>query len=72
MALTQAQQMVQRYIEAELAVLDGRTFTLRGRTLGREDLGKIREGRQEWERRVAAEQAGRAGASILFTMAEFP
>ena len=36
--------MIQRYTEAEMAVLDGKSVTF----------NEIRQGRQEWERRLAA------------------
>ncbi|WP_145156197.1 hypothetical protein [Pseudomonas oryzihabitans] len=58
---TTSQQMVERYLEAELAVLDGKTVTLAGRTLGMENLAEIRKGRQEWEARVASERGGSTG-----------
>lgn len=58
---TTSQQMVDRYLEAELAVLDGKTVTLAGRTLGMENLADIRKGRQEWESRVASERGGSTG-----------
>lgn len=50
--LAQAQQMVQFYVEAEQLVLRGKSMTKGGRTWTREDLGEIRKGRQEWERKV--------------------
>lgn len=52
MALT-AQQMLDKYLEAEAAVLEGRTVIFNGRTHTMEDIEKIRAGRQEWERRAA-------------------
>jgi hypothetical protein len=44
--------MVDLYIQAEKNVLEGKTITLRGESMGQEDLDKIREGREYWERRV--------------------
>ncbi len=67
MAMTTSQQMLERYLEAELAVLDGRSVTFGGRNLTMADLDQIRKGRMEWERRVAAESAaasGRGGVSL--------
>ncbi|PXB58151.1 primosomal replication protein PriB/PriC domain protein, partial [Pseudomonas aeruginosa] len=52
MALT-AQQMLDKYLEAEAAVLEGRTVIFNGRTHTMEDIEKIRAGRREWERRAA-------------------
>ncbi|HBP1591908.1 TPA: primosomal replication protein PriB/PriC domain protein, partial [Pseudomonas aeruginosa] len=55
MALT-AQQMLDKYLEAEAAVLEGRTVIFNGRTHTMEDIEKIRAGRREWERRAAADR----------------
>jgi hypothetical protein len=44
--------MVDLYIQAEKNVLEGKTITLRGESMGQEDLDKIRQGREYWERRV--------------------
>lgn len=71
MAMTQAQQMVQKYLDAEAAVLDGRSFSFGGRTLTMENLSEIRRGRLEWERRVTAEQARAAGQSSTHSLASF-
>lgn len=69
--MTTAQQMVDKYIEAELAVLDGRTITFGGRTLSMADLSDIREGRLEWERRVSAGSGGASGRSKGYSLATF-
>ena len=71
MALTQSQQMVDKYIEAEVAVLDGRSVSFGGRTLTMESLSEIRKGREYWERRVAAEKARAAGQSSTHSLARF-
>ncbi len=63
MAMTQAQQMLEKYIEAEIAVLEGRSVTFGGRTLTMADLNQIRDGRKEWEHRVAA-QGNRTGYAL--------
>ena len=67
-----ASDMVTAYRNAELAVLDGKTFRLGERQLTMEDLGAIRAGRHEWEQRLADEQAKAAGKSPgLFARADF-
>ena len=71
MAMTQAESMVQKYIEAEVAVLEGRSISFSGRTLTMENLSEIRAGRLLWERRVAAEQARTRGQSGGHSLAEF-
>ena len=60
MAIT-AQDMVDRYLEAELAILQGKEILFNGRKLIMDDLEEIRAGRLEWERRVLAQQAAAAG-----------
>ena len=70
MAMT-AQQMLDKYLEAEAAVLEGRTVIFNGRTHTMEDIEKIRAGRREWERRAAAEQARAAGRRPGPALAEF-
>jgi hypothetical protein len=71
MAMTQSQQMLQKYLDAESAVLEGRSVTFGGRTLTMADLNQIREGRLEWERRVQSERASVGGRSSLFKLASF-
>ncbi|WP_341304721.1 primosomal replication protein PriB/PriC domain protein [Pseudomonas sp. TMP25] len=71
MAMTTSQQMLERYLEAELAVLDGRSITFGGRNLTMADLNQIRTGRMEWERRVAAETAAAAGRGNGHSLAAF-
>ena len=44
--------MIQRYTEAEMAVLDGKSVTFNGQQMTMENLSEIRQGRQEWERRL--------------------
>ena len=69
---TQAQQMVDLYIDAEMAVLAGKSVQFGGRTLTMENLGQIREGRKEWERRVAAEAVRARGGNSGYSLAEMP
>lgn len=65
-SLEQARQMVQFYIDAEKAVLAGKSITRDGRTWERENLGEIRKGRQDWEHRVSVLQVspGRRGPAL--------
>lgn len=49
-----ARNMIQRYCDAEMAVLEGKSVTFNGQQLTLENLSQIRAGRQEWERRLAA------------------
>lgn len=69
---TQAETMVERYIDAEMAVLDGKAIQFGGRTLTMENLNQIREGRKEWERRVNAENLRARGGNAGYSLAEMP
>lgn len=70
MAMKTAQQMLDHYTEAEIAVLEGRSVTFGGRTLTMADLSQVQAGRREWERRVKSEQAAAAG-SAGYSLARF-
>lgn len=69
--MSNATEMVALYTAAERAVLKGQSYTINGRSLTRVDLSEIRAGRKEWEQRLAAEQARRAGGSSLYSVADF-
>lgn len=56
--MTTSAQMLAKYLEAEQAVLAGKTITFQGRSMGMENLQEIRAGRLEWEGRVAQESRG--------------
>lgn len=57
--MTDAQVMLDLYLQAEKDVLAGKNVTFRGETVGMEDLDSIRSGRKEWERKVS--EASRKG-----------
>ncbi len=63
--------MLALYLAAETAVLKGQSYRFGERQLTRADLVEIRAGRQEWERKVAAEQAAAAGRSPGIAIADF-
>lgn len=56
--MTTSAQILAKYLEAEQAILAGKTISFQGRSMGMEDLAEIRKGRQEWEARVAQENRG--------------
>lgn len=62
-----AEDMVQRYLQAEMDVLEGKTTIFGGRTLTMADLPDIRAGRLEWERRVSATRSFRSRPYSLAT-----
>ena len=57
--------MLQSYINAETAILDGQTVRFGERMLTRANLLEVQQGRREWERKVAAEQRIASGGSSL-------
>lgn len=64
MSKQQCQQMIDAYISAELDVLAGKQTTINGKTMSTEDLGEIRKGRLEWERRLAAYSRPQGGVKF--------
>ncbi|MBX4772193.1 hypothetical protein ACN4GA_13935 [Raoultella terrigena] len=61
MKQTDIESIIQRYTDAEIAVLDGKSITFNGQQMTLENLSEIRKGRQEWERRLASLLAKRHG-----------
>ncbi|MGL6121065.1 MAG: DUF6148 family protein [Fusobacteriaceae bacterium] len=55
----QAIDTLKKYLEAEQAVLDGKSYSMLGKTLTREDLDKIRDGIEYWRKK--ANEAGEEG-----------
>lgn len=51
MKLEDIDSMIALYLQAERDVLAGKQITFQGRTVTSENLGELRAGRQEWERR---------------------
>ena len=67
--MTQAKDMLDFYLRAEQAVLQGQTVRYGERLLTRADLADIRKGRQEWQAVVDREAAGPRRAR--FSVADF-
>jgi hypothetical protein len=67
--------MLQKYLDAEEAILAGKTIQFAGRTHTMENLEVIQKGRREWEVRVNAETAAAARAPTIgglgFKLARF-
>ena len=61
MSTEEAREMIQRYREAEMAVLEGKSVTFDGQQRAVERRSQIGAGRQEWERRLAAMVSRRRG-----------
>ncbi|MGJ0190717.1 hypothetical protein ACR6A7_00010 [Pantoea sp. RRHST58] len=58
---SEVEAMIRYYTEAEMAVLSGKTIMLNGQSMTMENLTAIREGRQEWEHRLAGLLKKRCG-----------
>jgi len=69
--MSQSTEMRDAYVAAELAVLQGQSFRFGERVLTRADLVEIRDGRREWEARVAAEATAAAGGNSGIALASF-
>lgn len=59
--MTTSTAMLQLYLEAEAAILGGKTIQFAGRTHTMESLDMIQKGRREWEGKVNAEATRAAG-----------
>lgn len=58
-----ATETLQKYIDAENAILSGQEVRFEGRLLRRADLSIVQAGRREWERKVNIENRQAAGGS---------
>jgi len=61
--LTEAQEMLNKYIEAEKAVLLNQSYTIGTRTYTRANLTSIRTGRQEWQK-IVDQLSGSGGMKV--------
>lgn len=57
-----AQEMLDKYLEAEEAILLGKTTIFMGRTHTMAELPQIQAGRREWERKVIAQRNAAQGS----------
>ncbi len=71
MNIIDIEAMIQRYLDAEMAVLEGKSITFNGQAMTMENLSEIRQGRESWERRLSQASNTRAGRSP-FKLARFP
>jgi hypothetical protein len=55
--MTTAVEMLQKYLDAEAAILEGKTVRFGERLLSHEDLQWVQAGRREWKTKAAAETA---------------
>lgn len=71
--MTQAeiQEMIELYLKAEKAVLEGKSITFNGQSMTMENLSEIQKGRAVWERRLSSLQAALRGRP-KYKLARFP
>lgn len=69
--MSEATDMLAAYKAAELAVLNGQSYSLGGRSLTRANLVDIQKGRNYWQSRVNAEIAAGSRGSSLYSVADF-
>jgi len=60
---TTASEMLDKYITAEAAILEGQSVRFGDRILTRANLIEVQQGRRDWERRVNAEARIAAGGT---------
>lgn len=61
----QIKDMLERYVQAEQDLLEGKNVMFGSKLLQRENLGEIRKGRQEWEQKLAnIRRGGRLGPAL--------
>ncbi|GAB6017109.1 MAG: hypothetical protein Lm2023SU_34690 [Serratia ureilytica] len=65
------ENIIQRYLEAETSVLEGKSITFNGQSMTMESLSEIRKGRAYWERRLSDLIASRRGRP-MYKVARFP
>ncbi|QXC99326.1 hypothetical protein [Klebsiella sp. PL-2018] len=58
-------EIIDEYVKAERAVLQGKMIKFNGQEMTTENLDEIRQGRQEWELRLAREQRRLRGGGIF-------
>jgi hypothetical protein len=72
MSMSTATEMLQKYLDAETAILSGQTVRFGERLLTRANLIEVQQGRREWERKVATEQRlSKSGSPIRYQTPDF-
>jgi len=69
--MSEATEMLAAYTAAEKAVLKNQSYSIDGISYNKADLGALRAGRQEWQRRVNTERARLGGGSSVNSVADF-
>jgi len=70
--MSTATEMLQKYIDAEVAILSGQEVKLNGRSLQLPDLAEVRKGRADWQRTVDTEsRISKGGGSLRHQLPDF-
>jgi hypothetical protein len=69
--MSEATDLLAAYIAAETAVLSFGSYQWGDRRMTRADLGEIRKGRAEWQRKVDREAEQAAGQTSRYAVADF-
>ncbi len=65
------EDMIQQYLSAEKAVLQGKSITFNGQAMTMENLSDITKGREAWERRLSRFLSAKSGRP-QYKLARFP
>jgi hypothetical protein len=63
--MSTATDMLTKYLDAEVAILQGKEVRIGDRTFRYEDLAVVQQGRREWEARARAEARNASGANTI-------
>lgn len=70
--MTTATEMLQKYIDAEAAILSGQSVRFGERILTMANLAEVQQGRREWERKSSsAVRLASSGPSVRFQTPDF-
>ncbi len=70
--MSTATELLQKYIDAEAAILSGQTVRFGERLLTRANLLEVQQGRREWQRAVDAEvRRASGGAAVRYQLPDF-
>lgn len=61
MTIAEIDDMIRQYMEAECAVLQGKSVMMNGQSMSMESLSEIRKGREFWEKRRGSLMSSRSG-----------
>lgn len=64
--LTKAKAMLDMWLEAEVAVSQGKSYTIGSRSLTRNSLREIRNAQQYWSQKVEELSTGQSGIKVRY------